>query len=68
MPNPLTAIFLSRLRKLRFPTLAVVTGGLFVLTLVVPDPIPFVDELLLGLLTLLFASWKQRRSARVDPA
>jgi uncharacterized membrane protein YccC len=68
MPNPIAAIFLSRLRKLRFPTLAVVTGTLFLLTLVVPDPIPFVDELLLGLMTLLFASFKQRRAPSVDPA
>jgi hypothetical protein len=61
VPNPVTAFLLSRLRGLRFPTLALVTGVLFLLTLLVPDPIPFVDELLLGLLTLLFANWKQRR-------
>lgn len=67
MPNPVTAFFLSRLRNLRFPTLALVTGALFLLTLVVPDPIPFVDELLLGLMTLLFANWKQRRKVAVDP-
>ena len=27
----------------------------------VPDVIPFVDELLLGLMTLLLAAWKKRR-------
>ena len=63
MPNPVTALLLSRLPGLRFPTLALVAGVLFVLPLLVPDPIPFVDELLLGLLTLLFANWKQRRVA-----
>jgi hypothetical protein len=67
MPNPLTAIFLGRLRNLRFPVLALVTGALFLLTLVVPDPIPFVDELLLGLLTLLLASLKHRPTVDVDP-
>ncbi len=67
MPNPLTAMFLDRLRSLRFPVLALVTGVLFLLTLVIPDPIPFVDELLLGLMTLLFANWKQRRNVTTDP-
>ena len=66
MPNPLTAWFLGRLAGLRFPILALVAGALFLLTLVVPDPIPFIDELLLGLLTLLFANWKKRRDAPVE--
>jgi hypothetical protein len=61
MPNPLQTLVLARLAGLRFPVLAAITAGLFVLTLVVPDPIPFVDELLLGLATLLLASWKRRR-------
>lgn len=62
MPNPLPTLVLARLAGLRFPVLAAITAGLFVLTLVVPDPIPFVDELLLGLATLLLASWKRRRA------
>jgi hypothetical protein len=47
-------------RRRRFPTLLAVTGGLFVVDLVVPDFIPFVDELLLGLGTLILARWKDR--------
>jgi hypothetical protein len=34
---------------------------LFLVDLVIPDMIPFADELLLGLLALLFASLKRRR-------
>lgn len=64
MANPLTAPLLSRARRLKFPKLLAVTATLFVITLVVPDPIPFVDELLLGLGTVLFASWKQHRRER----
>jgi hypothetical protein len=30
---------------------------LFAADVLLPDPVPFVDELLLGLGTLLFASW-----------
>ena len=48
-------------RKRRFPTLLLMTGGLFALDLVVPDFVPFVDELLLGLGTLILARWKDRR-------
>jgi hypothetical protein len=59
MPNPIVAFLLARLRGLRFPALAAIAGGLFLLTLVVPDPLPFADELLLGLLALLFANWKR---------
>jgi hypothetical protein len=45
---------------LRFPRLLAVTAALFVLDLIVPDMIPFADEILLGLLSLLLASLKKR--------
>jgi hypothetical protein len=48
---------------LRFPRLLAVTVALFVLDLIVPDMIPFVDEILLGLLSLLLASLKKRGPA-----
>ena len=34
---------------------------LFMVTLVLPDPFPFVDEILFGLGTLLLANWKRRK-------
>ena len=52
---------LGRLTRLRFPALFAVSALLFLVTLVFPDPIPFADELLLGLATALFASWRKRR-------
>jgi hypothetical protein len=61
MANPLLLPILNWARKLRYPTLFKVTGALFVLTLFVPDPIPLVDEVLLGLGTLLLANWKRRK-------
>ena len=45
---------------LRFPRLLVVTAVLFVIDLLFPDMVPFVDEILLGLISLLFASLRQR--------
>jgi hypothetical protein len=50
-------------RKRRFPTLLLITGGLFGLDLLVPDFIPLADEILLGLGTLVLSRWKDRRHA-----
>jgi len=47
---------------LRFPRLLAVTAALFVLDLFFPDVVPFVDEILLGLISLLLASLKKRNS------
>lgn len=52
--------------RLRFPTLFMLTAALFVVNVVVPDPIPFVDEILLGLVTLVLGAWKDRRGDAED--
>jgi hypothetical protein len=49
--------------SLRFPQLFWLTLTLFLLDVLIPDLIPFADEILLGLATLLLGSWKRR----VDP-
>ena len=49
--------------RLRFPALFALTAGLFVLDLLVPDVIPFVDELLLALGTLVLGSLRRKRGA-----
>ncbi len=49
------------LSGLRSWQLFVLAAALFVADLVVPDPIPFVDEMMLGLATLLLGRWKRRR-------
>lgn len=61
--NPI-AFVLGFARRLRFPQLFVLVGALFLADLVVPDVIPFIDEILLGLATLLLGTWKQSREAR----
>ena len=60
MANPLLAPILGFARRLRFPTLFMVTAGLFITDLLIPDFIPFADEMLLGLSTLLLASWRTK--------
>lgn len=57
-PRGLLLGFASRLR---FPWLFALTAALLVANLLIPDPLPLLDELLLGLLTLLFAAWRRQR-------
>ena len=56
---PILAAFLEFADRLRFRQLFLLTAGLFFLDLLIPDMIPFIDELILGLLTLLFAAWRK---------
>ena len=56
---PLTSMILKFADKLRFRQLFLLTAALFVIDLLIPDVLPFVDEILLGLLTLLFAAWRK---------
>lgn len=58
--------FLRWAGRLRHPTLFAITAALFGLDVLVPDVIPFADELLLGLGTLLLANWKDRRPPPSD--
>lgn len=53
-------LLLGLAARLRFPWLFALTTGLFLLDLLVPDPLPFFDELFLGLVALLFAAWRKR--------
>ena len=64
MANPLTGPIFAFAGRLRFPTLFLITTGLFVLDVLIPDFIPFADELLLGLGALLLSSWKKDRGPK----
>ncbi len=59
--NPLPTFLLRYFSGLRYPWLFALTAGLFVLDLLVPDILPFADELLLGLTTLLLATRGKER-------
>jgi len=41
----------------------VILGVLTLLDILVPDLIPFIDEIGLGLLTALFGMWKNRKTS-----
>ncbi|MEZ6064207.1 MAG: DUF6116 family protein [Planctomycetaceae bacterium] len=54
------------LSQLRFPWLFTVVAVLFGIDMIVPDIVPFIDELLLGSATLLLGSWKRRKAERTN--
>ncbi|MFB3923700.1 MAG: DUF6116 family protein [Terriglobia bacterium] len=61
----LVALLLKRL-NLRFPRLFLILVALTLIDWVVPDFIPFVDEIGLALLTVLLGSWKDRRTVAYE--
>ena len=67
MPNPLLGPILRWFGKLSYPRLFMLAATLFVADVLIPDFIPFADELLLGLGTLLLANWKQRKQPAALP-
>ncbi|WP_449447951.1 DUF6116 family protein [Thermomonas brevis] len=67
MANPLIAPLLRWLGRLSFPRLFLLSAVLFFLDLLIPDFIPFADEILLGLGTLLLARWKKKPEAGKPP-
>ena len=52
---------LARL-NLRFPVLFLLLAAITAADLIVPDILPFVDELVLALLTAIFGLWRNRRA------
>lgn len=59
MRNPLLTPLLSWLRRLRHRQLFLVVASLLLVDVVVPDVVPFIDELLLATATLWLGSRKR---------
>jgi uncharacterized protein DUF6116 len=60
-PSVLIATFLAFANKLKFKNLFLIVISLFFIDLFIPDFIPLVDEIILGLLAIILANWKQER-------
>lgn len=58
--------FLRFIQGLRFPVIFAVVLVVFCIDLVVPDLLPFADELLLGLMTVLLGAWRKRKNERAE--
>jgi hypothetical protein len=65
--SPLTAVVNRILSRMRYPYLFLILGALFLVDLVVPDPIPLVDEILLAVLTFIAATFTTRENAEPEP-
>jgi len=57
--KPLIKRLTRYLESLRFPWLMLLAALLFVIDLFVPDAVPFIDEILLGLVALLLGRLKR---------
>jgi hypothetical protein len=67
MSSPLTTLVNRFLPRMRYPYLFLVLGALFLVDLVVPDPIPLVDEILLAVLTFIAATFTTRQEEDPEP-
>ncbi len=56
------APLIAYLTRLRFPALFAITAVLFIVDFLIPDALPFVDGILLGLSAALLGSWKKRKT------
>lgn len=68
MVNFLTGPLMGFASRLKFPTLFFITLALWLVNMVIPDPIPLVDEIVMGLLTLMLATWKKRKEPGGEPS
>jgi Family of unknown function (DUF6116) len=60
-PRALITLFLAFANQLKFKNLFLIVIGLFTVDLLVPDFIPLIDEIILGLLAIILATWKKER-------
>jgi Family of unknown function (DUF6116) len=67
MPNPIVAPVLAYASRLRFPTLFKITLGLMLLSWLLPDPLPFLDEIATALAMLVLANWRLPKGQEATP-
>ncbi len=61
-PASMIEMFLKNANQLRFRNLFFIVITLFFVDLLIPDFIPLVDEIILGLLAIILANWKKERN------
>ena len=71
-PGPATPLIDKTISRLKFPQAFAVFVALFLFDLIIPDFVPFIDEILLGLGAALFGMWREKvsqpRTASAAPA
>mgnify|MGYP001813088835 CR=1 FL=1 len=66
MTTEKTGFFARLANRLKYPHLFLVVLALFGIDLAIPDAIPFIDEALLGFMTVLFGAWRKRKEERLE--
>ena len=61
-PGPAAPFIQKTISRLKFPQAFAVFVALFLFDLIIPDFVPFIDEILLGLGAALFGMWRERVS------
>ena len=67
LTSPISVLVNKLIPGIRYPWLFAILAGLLAIDLVVPDPIPLLDEVVLGVLTFLAASWRIRQGDANPP-
>lgn len=67
MRNPLSVPLIAWLSRLSYPRIFMVTAVLFGVNLLIPDPIILIDEVLLGLATMVLAKRKRTPKPGDEP-
>ncbi len=68
-PGPAAPFIEKTISRLKFPQAFAFFVALFLFDLIIPDFVPFIDEILLGLGAALFGMWRERVSTpRPGPA
>jgi hypothetical protein len=65
--SPFATLINRLIPGIRHPWLFAILAGLLAVDLVVPDPVPLLDEVVLALLTFMAASWRTRRGDGREP-
>ena len=63
MPHPLTGPVVGFFARLEHPTLLRITLVLMALSWLLPDPLPFLDEIATALAVTVLANWRKRRES-----
>ena len=71
-PGPAAPFIEKTISRLKFPQAFAFFVALFLFDLIIPDFVPFIDEILLGLGAALFGMWRERavvpRPSAANPA
>jgi hypothetical protein len=59
-PGPAAPFIEKTISRLKFPQAFAFFVALFLFDLIIPDFVPFIDEILLGLGAAIFGMWRER--------